>query len=185
VEFFPPEKNGQPASKVNRDKTWTTFEMELLMCEAQEEKHRAPKDHPVSRKLLVVDDEKYMLDIMEKYAENLGHNAVVFNNPKDALQWYRENKNEVDVVITDQCMPDMNGCELISNMKRYEPGKTFIIMTGHGTLTLTREDTKDVHLLVRKPFDQKQLNFAIEDAVEERDKANGSAEAKPSQTSSI
>jgi len=183
--FVPPEKNGQPASEVNRDKAWTTFEMELLMCEAQEETHRTLKEPPVARRLLVVDDEKYILDIMEKYAENLGHQAVVFNNPKDALQWYRENSNEVDVVISDQCMPDMNGCELISNMKRCEPGKTFMIMTGHGTLTLTREDTKDVHLLVRKPFDQKQLNFAIEDAVEERVKAHGSAAGQPSQNSSI
>jgi DNA-binding NtrC family response regulator len=79
----------------------------------------------------------------------------------------------VDVVISDQCMPDMNGCELISNMKRCEPDKTFMIMTGHGTLTLTREDTKDIHLLMRKPFDQKHLNFAIEDAVEDHDKAKG------------
>lgn len=145
------------------------------MSDAQEEAHRTPKDPPVSHKLLVVDDEKYMLDIMEKYAENLGHSAVLFNNPKDALQWYTEHTDEVDVVISDQCMPDMNGCELISNMKRCEPGKTFMIMTGHGALTLSREDTKDVHLLVRKPFDQKQLNFAIEDAVEERDMANSPA----------
>ncbi len=67
-------------------------------------------------------------------------------------------------------MPDMNGCQLISNMKQCNQDKTFIIMTGHGQLTLTRKDTKDVHLLVRKPFDQKQFCLAIEDAVEERNK---------------
>jgi len=171
TDFIPPGKNGQPVSKDISDKAWTTFEMELLMSDTQEETHRSPKDPTISHRILVVDDEKYMLDIMEKYAENLGHSAVLFNNPKDALQWYREHKDEVDVVISDQCMPDMNGCELISNMKRCEPDKTFMIMTGHGTLTLTREDTKDVHLLVRKPFDQKHLNFAIEDAMEEHEKA--------------
>ncbi|MCK7510229.1 MAG: response regulator [Desulfobacterales bacterium] len=123
-----------------------------------------------------MDDEKYMLDIMEKYAENLGHTAVIFNHPKDALQWYMEHGDEVDVVITDQCMPDMNGCELISNMKRCNPDKTFMIMTGHGTLTLTREDTKDVHLLMRKPFDSETAEFRqLEDAVEERDKTHGPA----------
>jgi len=175
TDFMPPEKNGQSASTFNADKTWTTFEMELLMSDAQEETHRPSKEPPVSRKLLVVDDEKYMLDIMGKYAENLGHSAVLFSDPKDALQWYTEHSDEVDVVISDQCMPDMNGCELISNMKRRKPDKTFMIMTGHGALTLTREDTKDVHLLVRKPFDQKQLNFAIEDAVEECGKTHGAA----------
>ena len=170
TDFIPPQKNGQPTLAINREKTWTTFEMELLMSDAQEETFRLPKDPSTPRKILVVDDEKYMLDIMEKYAENLGHSAVLFNDPKDALQWYTNHSDEVDVIISDQCMPDMNGCQLISNMKRCNPGKTFIIMTGHGQLTLTREDTKDIHLLVRKPFDQKQLCLAIEDAVEERNK---------------
>jgi PAS domain S-box-containing protein len=171
TDFIPPQKNGEPALAINREKFWTTFEMELLVSDAQEDTFRLPKDPPVPRKILVVDDEKYMLDIMEKYAENLGHVAVLFNDPKDALQWYTNHCDEVDVIISDQCMPDMNGCQLISNMKRYNPEKTFIIMTGHGQLTLTREDTKDIHLLVRKPFDQKQLCLAIEDAVEERNKA--------------
>ncbi|MHB8136846.1 MAG: PAS domain S-box protein [Smithellaceae bacterium] len=174
TDFTPPGKNGQPASESNSEKIWTTFEMELRMSDAQAESCRLPKDPPIPRKILVVDDEKYMLDIMEKYAENLGHSAVLFNDPKDALQWYTNHSNEVDIVISDQCMPDMNGCQLISNMKQCEPNKTFMIMTGHGALTLTREDTKDVHLLVRKPFDQKQLSFAIEDAVEERGKADSS-----------
>jgi PAS domain S-box-containing protein len=167
-DFIPPQKNGEPASAINREKTWTTFEMDLLVSDAQEETFRLPKDPPDPRKLLVVDDEKYMLDIMEKYAENLGHTTVLFNDPKDALQWYKKHSDEVDVVISDQCMPDMNGCQLISNMKQCNPDKTFLIMTGHGQLTLTRKDRKDVHLLVRKPFDQKQFCLAIEDAVEER-----------------
>lgn len=169
-DFIPPQKNGEPASAINREKTWTTFEMDLLVSDAQEETFRFPKDPPDPRKLLVVDDEKYMLDIMEKYADNLGHTAVLFNDPKDALQWYKNHSDEVDVIMSDQCMPDMNGCQLISNMKQCNPDKTFIIMTGHGQLTLTRKDTKDVHLLVRKPFDQKQFCLAIEDAVEERNK---------------
>ena len=169
-DFTPPQKNGDPASKINREKTWTTFEMDLLVSDAKEETFRLPKDPPDPRKLLVVDDEKYMLDIMEKYAENLGHTTVLFNDPKDALQWYTNHSDEVDIIISDQCMPDMNGCQLISNMKQCNQDKTFIIMTGHGQLTLTRKDTKDVHLLVRKPFDQKQFCLAIEDAVEERNK---------------
>ncbi len=174
TEFIPPEKTGQPATPANRAKTWTTFEMELLVSEAQTGGYRRPSGHPIPpRRLLVVDDEQYMLDIMEKYAENLGHTAVLFNDPKDAMTWYAGHSDEVDVIITDQCMPNMNGCQLISNMKQYASNKTFMIMTGHGALTLSREDTKDVHLLVRKPFDQRQLNFAIEDAVDEREKADG------------
>ncbi len=165
TDFIPPEKNGRPADEADRGKSWTTFEMELLIADAREETRRPSGEPPVPRRLLVVDDEKYMLDIMEKYAENLGHSAVIFDNPKDALSWYREHVNDVDVVISDQCMPDMNGCEMISSMKRLDPEKTFMIMTGHGALTLSREDTKDVHLLVRKPFDQSQLCCAIEDAV--------------------
>ena len=166
ADFLPLEKNGQPASQEKRGMKWTTFEMELLMSDALTETERTLREPDVSRRLLVVDDEKFMLDIMEKYAENLGHSAVIFNNPKEALEWFEAHGNDVDVVISDQCMPQMNGCEMISGMKRCKPDKTFMIMTGHGTMTLSREDTRDVHLLVRKPFDQKQLSFAIEDAVE-------------------
>lgn len=180
TEFIPPGKDGNPDPTSAGNRTWTTFEMELLVSEAHEEARELRTAPPVSRKLLVVDDEKYMLDIMERYAENLGHSTVIFNDPKNALQWYREHSDDVDVVISDQCMPDMNGCELISNMKRCASHKTFMIMTGHGALTLTREDTRDVHLLVRKPFDQRQLNAAIEDAVEKRDKARGYETAEPS-----
>jgi len=168
TDFRPPEKNGQPSASDGGEKIWTTFEMELLLSHQQEEAHRTLKEPHVSLRLLVVDDEKYMLDIMEKFAENLGHHAVVFNNPQKALAWFSEHSEEVDVVISDQCMPEMNGCEMISGMKRLRPDKVFMIMTGHGALTLSREDTRDVHLLVRKPFDQKQLSFAIEDATEAR-----------------
>ncbi|MCK7510228.1 MAG: hypothetical protein MZV70_43425 [Desulfobacterales bacterium] len=47
TDFIPPVKNGQPASQVTSDKTWTTFEMELLISHTLKETRPTLKDPPV------------------------------------------------------------------------------------------------------------------------------------------
>ena len=66
-------------------------------------------------KLLVVDDEEKIREMIGKYAAHEGHEVTLASNGKEALEIFRD--NEYDVVILDVMMPEMDGYETLKKMK--------------------------------------------------------------------
>ena len=72
-----------------------------------------------------------------------------------------------DLVVTDICLPCMDGLEMLRCIKERQPGLPVIVMTGHGTMQTAVEATKlgafDYHL---KPFEPAEMLATIEKALE-------------------
>jgi two-component system OmpR family response regulator len=66
-------------------------------------------------KILVVDDETKIVEVVESYLEKEGYTAVSANNGREALEVFR--REEPDLVILDLMMPDMDGWEVCKRIR--------------------------------------------------------------------
>ena len=67
--------------------------------------------------ILLVDDEKDILDLFGEYLISNGFNTISFQNPFEALEYFYQNGRNCRMVITDYKMPQMSGIELIKKIR--------------------------------------------------------------------
>ena len=67
--------------------------------------------------ILLIDDEKDILDLFSEYLSSNGFNTISFQNPMEALNYYYQNQSNCSLVITDYKMPQMSGLELIKKIR--------------------------------------------------------------------
>ena len=80
--------------------------------------------------ILLVDDEKDILDLFSEYLTSNGFNTISFDNPVNALKYFYQNPNNCSLVIADYKMPQMSGIDLIKKIKEKDTDckiKTIII----------------------------------------------------------
>jgi CheY-like chemotaxis protein len=81
-------------------------------------------------RILVVDDEPILRQVIELTLQKAGFDVVAAGNGKEGLDLYR--KTSPDLVITDIMMPIMDGFETIRALKQITPGVKIIAMSGAG-----------------------------------------------------
>ena len=81
-------------------------------------------------KILVVDDEANVREMVSKIINLMGHEAVTAVNGKEALQILKN--KPCSIMITDVKMPEMDGFELMKSVRDQFPGIYIICMTAHG-----------------------------------------------------
>lgn len=114
--------------------------------------------------ILVVDDDGPTQRVLQLWLQAHGYRATCTNGGKAALAWLRA--HAVDLVITDILMPDGDGIELITQMRRERPGIRVLAITGGGpqatsSSCLHRAHRAGAHALLLKPFKQDQLTTAM------------------------
>ncbi|MBI5835648.1 MAG: sigma-54-dependent Fis family transcriptional regulator [Candidatus Eisenbacteria bacterium] len=78
-------------------------------------------------KILVVDDEQSMCQFLSLMLRREGYLVTAVNRGQEALEKLKE--EEFDVVITDIKMPEMDGLEVLTSVKKHDPGIPVIILT--------------------------------------------------------
>jgi PAS domain S-box-containing protein len=111
---------------------------------------------PDTLTVLAVDDDALVLFNTTAMLEDLGHTAIEARSGKEALEILR--KQKVDLVVTDQAMPQMTGAQLAEAIKTEWPGLPVILATGYAELP--GGQGKDLPKL-SKPFDERALASAI------------------------
>jgi PAS domain S-box-containing protein len=81
-------------------------------------------------RLLVVDDEPLLTEMLEVGLGRLGYSVTSANDPTEALKLFARNPNMFDAVISDQIMPKLSGMALLDQLKRIRPDVPFILCTG-------------------------------------------------------
>lgn len=112
-------------------------------------------------RILAVDDDALVLINTVALLEDLGHSVVEADGAAEALEIFRAD-DDIDLIVTDQAMPNMTGIDLISAIDQIRAGTPVIIASGYGE-GLAIEGRAVVHLA--KPFNQAQLAAAVSAAV--------------------
>lgn len=112
----------------------------------------------MSKKALTVDDSKTMRDMVSYTLKNAGFEVIEAEDGKDALT--KVNGTAVDVIITDLNMPNMNGLELIKEL-RANPAYKFtpiLMLTTEADATKKEEGkTAGATGWIVKPFNPEKL----------------------------
>ncbi len=111
-------------------------------------------------RILVVDDEADILEILETMLSDDGHNVLCASNGEMALE--RLEKEPIDLVISDVKMPGKyDGVALLKQMKTRFPNTPLIFMTGHSPLTRKDALTLGAAGHLEKPLDYENLRRMI------------------------
>jgi len=118
--------------------------------------------HTARLNILAVDDDALVLINTAALLEDLGHVVIESESAAEALKIFQA-RDDIDLVVTDQAMPDMTGVDLIAAIDGIRPGMPVIIASGYGEGVETpgRETVR-----LSKPFNQVRLAEAIADAME-------------------
>ena len=118
-------------------------------------------------KILVVDDDKNLLELLKIRLESEDYEAVAVWREEDAV---KEMKNQVfDLSIIDLQLLNIDGISLMEKLHLMNPEMPVIILTAYGSIESAVEAMKrGACNYLTKPFDPRELLFQIESAIEKR-----------------
>ncbi|MDY6988131.1 MAG: response regulator [Thermodesulfobacteriota bacterium] len=117
--------------------------------------------------ILLVDDEKTILDIGGKVLNRLGYHVLRAAGGKKALQVYKEHKDKIDLVILDMKMPDMGGSEVYDRIKEMDPGVRVLLASGYSIDSHVRELLgRGCDGFIEKPYSREELTKTIRDILD-------------------
>jgi len=121
-----------------------------------------------TERVLVVDDEAEILEMVQLSLESLGYEVLAYTNSKDALAAFEAAPDQYDLVVTDMTMPHLTGLELIQHVFAIRPKMPAILCTGFSEL-ITKEKARalGIRALLSKPVLRTELAKSVRKALDE------------------
>jgi putative nucleotidyltransferase with HDIG domain len=119
-----------------------------------------------SNTILVVDDERDILELLQETFEDAGYRVSTAVNAMDALEIFE--KESPDVILSDNRMPGMSGIEFFEELREKASDSVRILMTGYADLNIAIEAINRgwVYKFVAKPFKLEEILLTIQRALE-------------------
>jgi len=127
-------------------------------------RHPAPLFAMRSLRVLVVDDDPSLLESLRIALLDEGHKVTTAPGGQagiDAFRSAQKSGKTFDVVITDLRMPEVDGREVIANVRRFSPATPIILLTGWGQQVTDAAHPLQVDRLLGKPPRIRELRAAL------------------------
>ena len=120
--------------------------------------------------ILLVDDEKPIVDMMTQMLERLGYTVVGKTDSIDALKTFRAEPDKFDLVITDYAMPNIAGKQLAEELMSIRPDILIILCTGFND-DIDAEGAKSIGVkeFIMKPIDRKNIAVIIRNILDKKE----------------
>jgi two-component system, NtrC family, sensor kinase len=116
-------------------------------------------------KILVVDDEQSIRNMMQMTLELDGHQVVLAEDGPTGLEMFKQ--ESPDVVLLDVRLPRMDGREVLTRIKALDPDSEVIIITGHGDLDMAVECLRrEASNFLTKPVGEELLSISLRRSLE-------------------
>jgi CheY-like chemotaxis protein len=137
----------------------TTFTVYLPVARAMPSEGGKAAAHSLSgnETLLIVDDEVEILSSMQEALTSHGYKVVAVSDPSNALDTFKKISEEIALVITDIVMPQVDGKELIQQIKLTKPEVKILAISGYTKYVASKEEIKDINGFLQKPFESPHL----------------------------
>jgi DNA-binding NtrC family response regulator len=117
--------------------------------------------------ILVVEDEKLMLRLLEKVFSQRGYHVMTVSDGEEAIEVYNCHKLKIDIVLLDVGLPKMTGWEVFLKMKHENPDVRVVIASGYlepkRKADMTCAGVKD---FVNKPYRLDDVVRTIQNVIE-------------------
>jgi len=112
--------------------------------------------------ILLIDDEKMILDVGRELLEELGYTVLSALSGREALDIFQKNSDKIDLVIMDMIMPGMGGGETFDRLRAINPNIKVLLSSGY---SVNGQASKILHRgcdgFIQKPFNLNQLSEKI------------------------
>ena len=154
------QRHGGTIEIESRKGIGSTFRLSFPPTEAVPET-AAPVEAKVNGalRILIVDDQEIICELLSEYLQADGHTTILATEARRALRLV--DTESIDLVITDQSMPDMSGVQLGAAIKENHEATPVILLTGFGDEMKAQALPWGVDLVVAKPVSIADLRNAI------------------------
>jgi two-component system cell cycle sensor histidine kinase/response regulator CckA len=142
----------------------TTFNIYLPASEKRAAKEKELPEELLKGKetVLLVDDEEMILDVGRQLLEKLGYKVLSAGNGKQAIEIYKKNKDNIQIVILDMIMPDMGGGETYDRLKEIDPEIKVLLSSGYSINGQATEIlNRGCNGFIQKPFKIRDLSHKV------------------------
>jgi two-component system, cell cycle sensor histidine kinase and response regulator CckA len=150
----------------------TTFQIFLPRVEGTAEKHPAPVAHAAAggtETILLVEDEASVRQLVRETLVCKGYRVLEAENGEVGLAVANraaENKEKIDLVITDVVMPGMGGRELVQQLAKTRPQTKVLYLSGYTEDAVVNEGAKDSGAaFLQKPFTLQNLSRKVREVL--------------------
>jgi two-component system cell cycle sensor histidine kinase/response regulator CckA len=147
----------------------TTFNIYLPASTKKVVKLSERPEPPLKGKgtLLIVDDEKSVLEVTSKMLKKLGFQTLLAGSGEEALEALKANRGRIDVVILDMILPDLSGSEIYERMKEVYPRVRILLSSGYSVNEeISGLIARGADGFIQKPFSIAHLVDTIREILE-------------------
>jgi DNA-binding response OmpR family regulator len=126
----------------------------------------------LSKRILLIEDEVEMQELIKNYLLNYGYDVTAFIHPKEAIEDFKNNRSTYDIVILDLMLPEMDGFDVCKRLKSYSD-IPIIISSARGDIgnkIYGFEIGADDYLA--KPYEPRELVLRIEAVLKRAQKSD-------------
>lgn len=111
---------------------------------------------------MIADDEEAIRISVSSMLKRLGFEVFISSNGEDALRMYRNLYNKPDIIFLDILMPEMDGVELLNEIRKINPSQKIIFISGYTGNKINLAGLNErITSFLRKPFDIYMLSETI------------------------
>lgn len=108
--------------------------------------------------ILVIDDEVLIVNYLTDLLIDEGYKVVSYTDSVEGLKYFYNNKEDIDLIITDQTMPNLTGIELARDIFESDYQIPIILCSGYSEFVSSSNSTKSgIDVFLEKPFDDELL----------------------------
>ena len=124
---------------------------------------------PSTKVILFVDDDVNLLKSMKRFFHQEDYKILTASSPQEAIDILK--CVEVNVIVSDQSMPQMTGTEFLKTSKSYQPDVAKIMLTGNPDLetALAAVNSGDIFRFFTKPCNVIELGMSIRQALAQQE----------------
>jgi CheY-like chemotaxis protein len=113
-------------------------------------------------KILLVEDEPVLGDIIQRILTGLGYRVTLFIHSPDAIDYFRQHSQDFDLALLDNNMPEINGIQVGRELRRQNDTLPMILYTGFHREGLRRQASQvGIVDVLSKPLNRLELATAI------------------------
>ena len=121
-----------------------------------------PKRNGPGCRVLVVDDERRLRDMLVRSATEMGFDAVAARSAEQTLKVLESNGDDIDIVLLDLNLPGVGGIELLGQIRQRWAHIQVVILTGFGNLDSAKKAIRlDAVDFLTKPCSLEELEIAL------------------------
>jgi DNA-binding NtrC family response regulator len=118
----------------------------------------------ITIRILIVDDDEAIRELLKDFFQGLGYEMATAVNGSEALTMISQ--QDFDCILSDYVMPDMNGLELLEQLRKQKKNIPFLMITGYPTIETAVEVMKrGAYDYITKPLQMEDVRIKVERAL--------------------